>query len=181
MQQNVLKKNDELVVTIERYGINGEGIAIYKGVVIFVVGAMIGEEVLVHIINDKHSYLIAKLLKIIKSSKDRKTSPCPYYEKCGGCDLQHFPYDLELEFKRKLIEDTLNKNAGINVHVNEVIKSPKEYRYRNKFAFPVKNIGGKPCIGMYKKNSHDIVEIEDCLLQSENTKLIIKLFKEYLT
>lgn len=95
MQQNVLKKNDELVVTIERYGINGEGIAIYKGVVIFVVGAMVGEEVLVHIINDKHSYLIAKLLKIIKSSKDRKTSPCPYYEKCGGCDLQHFPYDLE--------------------------------------------------------------------------------------
>ena len=58
--------------------------------------------------------------------------------------------------------------------------SPKVLRYRNKFAFPVQDINGEIKIGMYRKNSHNIIEIDDCLLQSKKTKLIIKLFKEYM-
>lgn len=175
-----LKKNDEIVVKIDRLGANGEGIAIYDGIVIFVPFALVGEEVLVHIINDKNKYLIAKIVEIKTASPNRVQAKCPYFEKCGGCDLQHMDYVDQLKFKHKLVCDTLKKYADIDASVQAVTASPNKFRYRNKFAFPVQNVGGEIKIGMYRKNSHQIIEIEDCLLQSENTKKIIKIFKEYM-
>ena len=92
--QDTLKKNDELEVTIERLGINGEGIATYNGKVIFVPFALSGERVKIHIINDKNSFLVAKLLEVIEPSNDRCSATCPYFSKCGGCDVQHLKYHL---------------------------------------------------------------------------------------
>ena len=96
MKKEILKpfkKNDELVVEIIRYGSNGEGIAVEQGIVIFVQHALVGEIVKIHIINDKNSYLIAKVVEILKPSEKRKNPACPYYYKCGGCDLQHMNDD----------------------------------------------------------------------------------------
>ena len=180
MEEKTLKKNDRVVVKIERLGANGEGVAIYNGVVIFVPFALVGDEVLVHIINDKNKFLIGKIVEIKKSSEKRVEAVCPYFTKCGGCDLQHMSYDDQLAFKKQLVGDTLKKYAKITHEINDVVASPKVFRYRNKFAFPVQEIDGEVKIGMFRKSSHKIVEIEDCMLQSEKAKLIIKLFKEYM-
>lgn len=180
METKNLKKNDRVVVKIERLGANGEGVATHNGVVIFVPFAMVGEEVLVHIINDKHNFLIGKLIEVKKPSENRVKPVCPYFSKCGGCDIQHLSYDDQLKFKKQLVSDTLKKYAKITHEINDVVPSPKVLRYRNKFAFPVQEIDGEIKIGMFRKNSHRIVEIEDCMLQSEKTKTIIKLFKEYM-
>ena len=93
MQTNKIKKNDEFEAVIERVGANGEGVAIHEGVVVFVPFALVGERVLVHVINAKNSFVIAKIIKIIEPSKTRVAPPCPYFETCGGCDLQHLPYE----------------------------------------------------------------------------------------
>ncbi len=181
MGEKVLKKNDDITVNIERFGANGEGIAVYKNKIIFVPFACEGEQVSAHIICDKKSFYIAKLINIISPSKERVKAPCPYYGKCGGCDIQHLSLDAQLKLKKNIVKDALSKYAKINVSVNDVIGSEKQLRYRNKFSFPVQQTDdGKIKIGMFKKNSHEICEIEDCLLQSEKTKDIISLFKEYL-
>ena len=180
MEQKSLKKNDRVVVKIDRLGVSGEGIAIHNGIVIFVPFATIGDEVLVHIINDKNKFLIGKVVEFVKKSSARVEPKCPYFSKCGGCDIQHLSYEDQLEFKQNLVSGTLKKYAKIDAKVNPVVPSPKEFRYRNKFALPVQEINGEVKIGMFKKHSHNIIEIEDCLLQSKKTKLIIKLFKEYM-
>ncbi len=180
MEEKSLKKNDEIVVKIDRLGANGEGVATHNGVVVFVPFALVGEEVLVHIINDKNKFMIAKIVSFIKKSEQRQVAKCPYFSKCGGCDIQHLTYDDQLEFKKKLVEDTLKKYAKITHEINDVVASPKIFRYRNKFAFPVQNVNGEIKIGMFRKNSHKIIEVEDCLLQSEKAKEIVKLFKEYM-
>ena len=180
MESNKLTKNDEIIVKIERIGANGEGVATYNGVVVFVPFALVGEEVLVHIINDKNSFVIGKIVEIKKKSEKRIDSPCPYFSKCGGCDIQHMEYSDQLKFKKQLVSDTLLKYAKITHEINDVVPSSKVFRYRNKFALPVQEEDGKIKIGMFKKNSHKIIEIDDCLLQSEKTKTIIKLFKEYM-
>jgi predicted RNA-binding protein with TRAM domain len=64
MEQKILKKNDELEVDILRLGANGEGVAVHEGIVIFVPHALVGERVLVHIINDKNSFLKQLFLKL---------------------------------------------------------------------------------------------------------------------
>ena len=181
MEQKILKKNDELEVDILRLGANGEGVAVHEGIVIFVPHALVGERVLVHIINDKNSFLIAKIIKIIKASEHRVQPVCPYFKKCGGCDLQHMPYEMQLNFKKEMVKNSLEKYAKIETKINDVVASDKVLRYRNKFAFPVVEDAGAIKIGMFQKNSHRVIEIEDCMLQSETAKTILKLFKDYMT
>lgn len=175
-----IKKNDEIIVTIDRLGDGGEGIAVYDGLVIFVPFAKIGEKVKVHIINDKKSFLIGKIVEKYVESENKVTPPCPYFYKCGGCDIQHFTKNEQLEFKKEMVRNALKKYAKTEPKINDVVPSDKWLRYRNKFAFPVQEKNGEIKIGMYQKNSHNIIEIEDCLLQSEKTKTILKLFKEYM-
>ena len=135
--ENKLKKNDEIIVTIERLGDGGEGIAIYNGIVIFVPFTKPGDTVLVHIINDKKSFLIAKKIKKISSENEEIVPPCPYFYKCGGCDIQHLSKDEQLKFKKEMVNNSLKKYAKIDAKIENVIESDKWLRYRNKFAFPV--------------------------------------------
>jgi len=175
-----IKKNDELEVDIVRMGANGEGIAVHDGIVIFVPFAIVGERVLIHIINDKNSFLIAKILKIIRPSENRINAPCKYFGKCGGCDLQHMTKQMQSEIKKDIVCDSLKKYAKIDIEANNLICGEKDYRYRNKFAFPINEVDGEIKIGMYKKNSHQIIDIDDCLLQSERTKTIANCVREFM-
>lgn len=178
--QETLKKNDEIEVDVTRLGANGEGIANFNGKVIFVPFVLPGEKAKIHIINDKNSFLVAKLVELKTKSNARVTPKCPYFEKCGGCDIQHLDYSHQLKLKTELVRDALSKYAKIDFDVPLAVSSENEFRYRNKFAFPVQNENGELKIGMYRKNSHNIIPIDDCLLQSENAKVILKLFKEYM-
>lgn len=178
--QETLKKNDELEVVVDRLGVNGEGIAKFNGQVIFVPFVLPAEKAKIHIINDKNSFLIAKLVELKSKSDERVLPKCPYFEKCGGCDIQHMTYASQLKLKSMIVKDTLSKYAKIDVDVPLTISSEKQFRYRNKFAFPVQSENGILKIGMYRKNSHSIIEINDCLLQSERVKKILKIFKEYM-
>ena len=177
---NKITKNDEIIVTIDRYGDSGEGIAVYDGIVVFVPFAKIGEKVKVHIIKDKKSFLIGKIVEKISKNENEIIPSCPYFYKCGGCDIQHFLKSEQLAFKKEMVKNSLKKYAKIDVEINDVVPSDKWLRYRNKFAFPVQESNGEIKIGMYKKHSHEIIEIEDCLLQSEKSEIILKLFKEYM-
>lgn len=178
--EKTLRKNDELIVQIERLGDGGEGIAIAQEMVVFVPYAKIGETVKIHIIKEQKSFFIAKVIERISGNSDSVVPPCPYFYRCGGCDIQHLSKDEQLNFKKEIVRNSLKKYAKIDTKIEDVIPSDKWFRYRNKFAFPVHEQNGEIKIGMYKKNSHEIIEIEDCLLQSEKTQKILKIFKKYM-
>ena len=180
MTSERLKKNDELEVEIVRLGANGEGVAVHQGMVIFVPFALVGERVLIHIVCDKKTFYFAKIVKIIAPSKERVSPKCIYFSKCGGCDLQHMCESHELELKKEMVKNSLEKYAKIETKINDTIGGENEYHYRNKFAFPVRSENGELKIGMFQKNSHRVIEIEDCLLQSEKCKIILKVVKEFL-
>ena len=95
----MLQKNLELELNITSFGINGEGVAKHDGAVIFVPYALPDETVKAKIIYAKSSFYVAKVLQILKPSPFRIKPPCPYFGKCGGCDLQHLTYNKQLEFK----------------------------------------------------------------------------------
>ena len=137
LEQNRLKKNDEVEVTIERLGANGEGVAVHDGAVIFVPYALVGERCMVHIVSDKKNFYFAKLVSVLDESDCRVTPPCPYYQKCGGCDLQHMSYQMQTQVKRNIVGDDLRKYSGQEFEVLPVVACEREFRYRNKFSFPV--------------------------------------------
>lgn len=174
----MIKKNDILEVKILNLGCNGEGVARHEGVVLFVPFALPDEVVKVQVINTKQKSYICKVLEVLKSSPDRVGALCPYFKKCGGCQLQHLEYNKTLEFKTKLVEDAMIHIGKINTKVNDCFASNKNYYYRNKLALPVDCV--TRTVGMFRTASHNIVPIENCYIQKDWCKDIVNIFNGYL-
>ena len=107
-QQNTiakLKVGQTFPLTIKRLGINGEGVGYFKRQVVFVPGALPGEEVVVEATKVQPKFSEGKVKKIRKSSPFRVQAPCPIYEQCGGCQLQHLAYDQQLQEKEILLSN----------------------------------------------------------------------------
>ena len=85
-----------------------------KKTLVFVPGALKGEEVFCQIVSVKRNFVQAKLLKINKASKFRVDPECGVYEECGGCQLMHLRYDKQLEFKTDLLGQALKKFKPAN-------------------------------------------------------------------
>lgn len=174
----MVEKNQTCVVDIIDYGSNGEGVAKINGQVVFVPFALVGEKVEIIIVKVQKDFAFGKITNIIETSGTRVKAPCPYFSKCGGCQLQHMNYSAQLEFKKQFVENCINKYAKLNFDVENCVPSDNQYRYRNKFSFPIQEIDGVLCVGMYRVASHKFVKIDDCILQSQ-ARNIIDCFLDY--
>ena len=175
-----LLKNDIVELNVTNLGSEGEGVARAGGKTVFIRGALKGERIRAKIIAVKPRFDVALLEKVLVPSPDRIAPDCPLFNKCGGCDLMHLSYEAELKFKRALVEETFYKVGGITVTADEVVPSPEPLRYRNKLSLPVRSVRGETKIGLFAKNSHRIVETNDCLLQYEWNAPLIAALKEFL-
>lgn len=172
------KVGEERVVDILDYGMNGEGIAKINNYPIFIQGAIKDEKVKIKLSYVKKDYAFGDIIEIIKNSDFRVKPKCPYYGKCGGCDMQHISYPQQLEIKRLNIQRTLKKNAGLDIDVPTPI-SVNEWEYRNKLALPFGQRGERVVLGFYEKQTHKVVSMKFCPLHRSWAANIIKIFTEW--
>ena len=162
---------------IERYGINGEGIAIDEnGKIVFVPYAIKDEIVSCDIEKTNKDFSVAKLEKIIKKSDLRCEPACPYFYECGGCQLQHIQYDEQLKIKKQIVLNNIKKIAKLNVEVNDVIANPNQFFYRNHINFAVAHDGR---LGFFKYNSHNVLEVKKCYIANKIINDCITILKSY--
>ena len=154
---------------------DGQGICKNDGLVVFVKGMLIDEEADVKIISLKKNMAFGIIDKLIIPSKHRIESKCPISYKCGGCDYRYVDYDYQLVLKKKQLEQTF-KNFNLDVIVEDVLKSDDNMYYRNKTQIPVFNHK----FGFYRKYSNDIVEFDECLIESRLSNDILKDLKKLL-
>ncbi|WP_245605509.1 23S rRNA (uracil(1939)-C(5))-methyltransferase RlmD [Thermicanus aegyptius] len=174
-----VEKNMEIPLSIERLNHEGEGVGRYEGYTLFVPGALPGEEVRAKVVKVKATYGYGKMLEIIKASPERRIPPCPIYKRCGGCTLQHLSYEGQLQFKRQLVVESLErigKLEGVPVHPTLGMADP--WRYRNKVQVPIGEREGGLVAGFYAPRSHELVEMEACLIQHEKGDEVIRKVKE---
>lgn len=108
-------KNEEHIITIIGMNHDGEGVGRAEGYTLFVAGALPGEKVRVKILHTKKQYGYAKLLDVLEASPDRIAAPCPIYDQCGGCQLQHMSYAGQLAWKRQRVVDALERIGKLRV------------------------------------------------------------------
>ena len=165
------------------YTYDGKGIVKNNNVVVFVDGAIIGEEVEVEITYQSKNQTLGKLLKIIKPSPNRVKPFCPLAKDCGGCSLQHISYSKQLEFKKNHVQDCINKFTKIDVKVKDCIGMDSPFNYRNKSQVPFSMNQKKICYGFFKQDTHKIIQMDKCFIQSEDSNDILKsisdLMKKY--
>ena len=156
------------MVKIEKYDDLGNGITKINNKVCFVKRALPNEEIDIKIVKDKKNYLEGVIDKIIIPSNNRVKSICPFYNDCNGCNFLHTKVDEEKKFK---IERCLNFFNMFNNFYET------EDNYRNKIILHFNN----NLIGYYKEQSHDIVEIDNCIIVNNKINEIIKILKKYLS
>lgn len=179
---NVVLKQ-RIPLKIKRMGINGEGIGFYKKTLIFVPGALKGEEVFCQISSVRRNFAEAKLLKINKKSKNRVEPPCSIYKECGGYQIMHLQYDKQLEFKTDVIRQALMKfkpEGYENYEIRKTIGMSEPEHYRAKLQFQVRSFGGNVKAGLYAQGTHRLIDIKDCLVQDSLTQEMINRVAELL-
>lgn len=181
-----LKTNQTLTLKIKRLGINGEGIAYYKRLIIFVTGALPNETVVARIRKATPRFAEADLVKIIKKSPDRIIPPCPVYEECGGCQLQHLAYNKQLDFKKDLLRQALEKykpDGYQDFELRDTLGMEDPWHYRNKAQFQLRKNKQTNQVeaGLYRADSHQLVPLKDCLVQEETTQKVINTVTNLLT
>ncbi|CAM3378952.1 23S rRNA (uracil(1939)-C(5))-methyltransferase RlmD [Aeromicrobium ponti] len=178
-----LKLKQTFPLTIKRLGINGEGVGYFKRQVVFVPGALPGEEIVAEATKVNPKFAEAKIKKIRKKSEYRVQPPCPVYHECGGCQLQHLRYDRQLMEKRDIIIQALERHTKLDpekLNIKETIGMEDPWNYRNKSQFQVGQKDGKVLAGLYGMNSHRLINIEHCAVQHPQTTQATETVKRIL-
>ena len=177
-----MQKNEEFIVDIIDNGYQGEGIAKIDNFAIFIPGALKGEKVKIVIVKVLKSHAFGKVLEILKKSDYRVEVDCKTYKRCGGCNLRHIRYNETLLIKRNIVQNLVNKNLSSKPKVQETLGMDEPYNYRNKAQYPVgQDKENKPIIGVFANRTHEIIPIENCLIQDEKTEEIAKFIINYFS
>ena len=177
-----IKKNEEYIVDIIDYGMDGEGIAKIDNFTIFVPNAMKCEKVKILIVKVLSSYGYGKVIEIIEKSEFRVENDCDTYKRCGGCDLRHIDYEETLNIKEQMVRNLVNKTLSSSTKVNKTIGMGNPYHYRNKAQFPVGlDKQNEKKVGVFAKRTHEIIPIKDCLIQNTISQKIAFSIQKFIT
>ena len=146
-------------IEIKKLDNEGRGIGYLDNKIVFVNNALPNEIVEAEITKNKKKYSEAITKEVIEKSPLRVIPKCPYYDKCGGCNLMHIGIDSQEDYKLEKSKDILYKYANLDKEI-KLIKSNKDLYYRNKITFKVENYK----YGFYNKDTHNLCSVENCLL-----------------
>ena len=172
-------KNEYYDVVFEDFTHDGAGVAKIDGFPIFVPNGLPGEKAKVKVVKVKKGYGFGRLIELYEKSEDRMDAACPIYKQCGGCQLQHIRYEGQLKAKHKHVKEVLARIGKIeHATVHPVLGMNDPWRYRNKAQVPVGEREGGLVAGFYKERSHDIIDMDACLIQQEMNDIVVQTVKQ---
>ena len=176
-----IQKNQEYVVDIIDNGFEGEGIAKIDNFTIFIPGTIKGENVKIIIVKVLSSHGFGKIVEIIEKSQARQDVDCNTYKRCGGCNLRHVKYEETLKMKQNAVQSLVNKTLKNKLQVKETVGMENPLHYRNKAQYPIGiNKQGEPVIGVFANRTHEVIPIDNCLIQNKKSEEIAKFIIEFI-
>ena len=174
------KKNASLTLEITGYTAEGMGVARWEGRVVFIPGTILGERWEVQLLKVKTNVAWGRAVRLLAPSPERVELDCPLAGRCGGCQYRHMTYEEELRAKRQRVQDALTRVGGVSLELPQVLGAENPLRYRNKVQFPVAQEKRGLAVGYYRSRSHDVLDVDDCLLQPETVTTLRLAFKGWM-
>ncbi|MCK6145220.1 23S rRNA (uracil(1939)-C(5))-methyltransferase RlmD [Enterococcus hirae] len=176
-----VKKNERYTLDIIDLSYEGMGVAKIDGYPLFIENALPGERVEVLVVKAGNKFGYGKVEKWLTESPDRQPLKDNRLLRTGIAPLAHLNYEQQLLFKQKQVENVMSKIAKMpEVNILPTILMENPIGYRNKAQIPVRRIDGRLATGFYKKNSHELVEIEDYYIQDPAIDEAIKRVRDIL-
>jgi 23S rRNA (uracil1939-C5)-methyltransferase len=127
----------------------------------FVPFAAPGETVSARVVQQHARHLDAELVVAQEASPDRVEPRCPYFGRCGGCDIQHLSYDAQLTTKREMVLGAFRAGGfgeEILSQIAPVVPGPP-YHYRRRITL---HVDGSGRIGYYARRTHELLPVTVC-------------------
>jgi 23S rRNA (uracil1939-C5)-methyltransferase len=154
----------EFELRIDKLVYGGDGLGRFEGKVVFVPFSAPGDLLRVRPVERKKNFIRAGIVQVLEPGPRRRQPHCPYFGKCGGCQWQQLEYDIQLEAKRTILEETLHHHFPETRNILiPMTGSPAEYQYRSRARLQVRG-GSPPAVGYFRFRSHDIEDIGMCPL-----------------
>jgi 23S rRNA (uracil1939-C5)-methyltransferase len=171
----------EHIVTIEKMAVGGSAVARIavadKSVVVFIPYGAPKDELKIKISAVEKNFLTGEIIEIIKAGSGRRDAACEYFGQCGGCLWQHLDETEQITQKELILKDLFKKFLPtVKYDLLPTVSTPEKLGYRNRIQ--LKQLSQK--IGYFKRESHDIVEINNCLISETAIQNYIPTFKTKL-
>lgn len=194
------KKNLPIIENVTITGVAAEGKALVRidDIVTFVPNCVPGDVVDLQVTRKKHSFMEAKVLRVVKPSEVRCEARCKHFGVCGGCKWQILPYEEQLKYKQQQIVDNLTRIGKIALpEISPILGSKHIYEYRNKLEFTCADRKWLPMeefkeltsermneltygLGFHIPNCFDkVLDIEECHLMPDINNRIRNGVREY--
>ena len=152
-------------LTLGALTLDGSVRAEYEGRNVFVDYGMPGERVVAEIDVERPHALFGRVVEVLEAAPGRVEAPCEYFGECGGCQWQHVAYDRQLEFKRELVMEQLQRIGGFEEPiVFPTVGAENPWGYRNHVRFTAKSRGE---IGFVRRGTHRFLRIDRCLIADD--------------
>jgi 23S rRNA (uracil1939-C5)-methyltransferase len=156
----------EHTVDIKKVVAGGKGLArLANGQVALVAGVLPDETVTIRATRQHKGFVEAEVVRIDQASPDRTPAPCPYYGRCGGCDLQHASYPAQLKIKKQILSESLQRaHLPLPQVFLSTLPSPLPFAYRSRVRLHLDATGQ---LGFHQATSNAVVPIRRCLLATD--------------
>lgn len=152
-----------VTVSITGLSHDGQGVARLSERVLFVAGALPGEQVQVRLTHKARRHWLAELEQVLVSAPDRRRPPCILAEHCGGCSLQHLEDGGQQHWKHQKVVDAIRRIAHLDHPVAPLLAAPGGLGYRNRAIIPLERCeDGRLRAGFYRRGTHRIVNMNHC-------------------
>ncbi len=167
-------------LTIATLDEDGYGIGRSGETQVLVTGVLPGETVRARVTFAGHREILASTVKVLRNSPKRlQTPPCANSAACDDCQLIVMKYPAQLDWKRGVVENALRGFSSLQgVTPRPVIPSPKPLHYRNSARFIIAGRSTAPAIGIYRRNSHEVIDIAGCPLYHPLIDRVVQAVKE---
>jgi 23S rRNA (uracil1939-C5)-methyltransferase len=149
-------------LTIDKLVYGGDGLARQDGKVVFTPYVLPGEIVQADIERVKNDLWRGRLIQVVAPAASRVKPQCPYFLRCGGCNYQHADYVFQVEQKRSILLEVLQRVGKIEFdgEIDTIAGDP--WRYRNRVQVHIEN----GAVGYFEPASHNLVAIDHCPIVS---------------
>jgi 23S rRNA (uracil1939-C5)-methyltransferase len=154
----------------------GHGIARNaEGKVVFVEGALGGETVDAQILRSRPKFDTARTVAVLKSASGRRAPPCPYYESCGGCAIQHADARTQVAAKQRWLEDCFERIGRVRPETMLAPIYGEEWGYRRRARLSVRYVEkkGGAMVGFRERRSTFVTDMQGCLVLPAHVSALI--------
>jgi len=172
---------DELEVEVEKLIAGGDGLARFEGIPLFIPRSAPGDRLRIRLVERRPDYGRAEIVEILEPGPGRREPPCPFFGRCGGCDLQHLEDDLQVELKAAAVGETLRRLGGLSETLPVRVVAGQPWGYRVRTQLHTSSDQGAIGVGYHSRRSTEVVSVDQCPVLVPELEGVLSTLPGYLS